>query len=108
MREGSIKLGRKQKLRIHGRDFAAPELRQFRLERSIERSVDLRGVEKARQIFQRMHLAALHARRIEDAVPVFVRPPRCADADLMRANFRWPDWGRGFERIRGTYLIQGR
>src|SRR5271157_5365393 len=96
MREGAIELGREQKSGIYRRDFAAPELRQFRLQRPIERGVDFRGVEEACQVFERVCFAALHSRGIKDAIPVFVRPPRRTDADLMRANFGRPDWGRGF------------
>ena len=68
---------------VHGRDFAAPELAPLGLQRSVERCVDFSGIEEARQIFQRMLLAALHAWGIEDAVPVFIGPARCADADVF-------------------------
>jgi len=49
-------------------------------------SVDLGGIEKTRQIFQRMLFAALHARGIENPVPVFVRPASRTDADVVQVG----------------------
>src|SRR5882762_516026 len=43
-----------------------------------------------RQVFQRMQLAALHLRRIENSLPVLVGPPGGADANLGRAFHKRP------------------
>ncbi len=77
-----MQFGGERELGIHRFGGANPQLGQVRLDVSVERSVDLDHVEAARQNLQRVLFAVLHARRIEDAVPVLVRPAGSADADL--------------------------
>ena len=83
MGEGAVEFGCEKEIRIDCGHFAAPELAPLRLQGAVKRSVDLGGVEETRQIFQRMLLAVLHARGIENSVPVFVRPSSGADADSL-------------------------
>ena len=59
-----------------------PEFRQVRLDVSVEGRVDLDHVDAARQDIERMLFAVLHPGRIEDSLPVFVRPAGSTDADL--------------------------
>src|SRR5580698_8525140 len=68
-----MQLGGEGEFRIHG-DFAGPELGEFGLDVSVERSVD----------FERMLLAEAHAGRVESSVPVFVAPAGGANADARR------------------------
>jgi len=84
VRESAIELRRKQESRIDRCNLAAPQLGQFGLDWPVERSVDLCRIKETSQIFEWMLLAPLHPRRIEDAVPVFIRPARRADADIIQ------------------------
>src|SRR5690242_5301456 len=84
MSEGTVQLCGENKLRIDGFDLSAPEFRQLRLDVSVEGSVDLNYIKTARQNFQRMLLPALHASRIEDSLPVFVRPASRAHPNSAR------------------------
>jgi len=93
--EGAIQLGREQKIGVHGRDPAAPELGELGLDRSVERRVDLGGVEKAGEIFKRMQLAVLHPGWIEDTFPIFVGPASGAEANGVRLGLRQADLCRG-------------
>src|SRR5215469_4336979 len=81
MRECPVQLGGEEKLRIDRRYSLAPQLGHFRLQRTVKRGVDLGGIEESRQILQGMQLPPLHPRRIEDSFPIFIRPPRRADAN---------------------------
>ena len=90
--EGAIEFGGEKKFRIHRRDLAAPELGQFRLQRSVKRGIDFGGVEEARQIFQRMPCGAA-CPGDKDSLPVFVRPSSRADADVFFMNLRRTNWG---------------
>ena len=74
----------KQKAWIYRSHFSAPDLGQLRLDRPVEGSVYLSCIEEASQVFKRMQPVPLHARRIENPFPVFVRPSGRANADLMR------------------------
>src|SRR5580700_58827 len=69
------------KLRID-RDLTHPKLGQFGLDVPVKRGIDLDHIETLRQKFQRMALPALHARRIKDAVPIFIAPTGRTDANL--------------------------
>ena len=85
----------KRKLRVHGRDPAAPELGELGLDRSVERRVDLGGIEEAGEIFKRMQLAVLHTGWIEDAFPVFVGPASSAETNGVRLGLRQAELCRG-------------
>src|SRR5258708_668135 len=82
MSERPMQLGGENKVRIDVLGDARPQLCQYGLDVSEERSIDLDGVETARNQFQRMLLPAMHSGRVEDAVPVLVGPPGRAHADL--------------------------
>ncbi len=81
VREGAIKFGREEKILVHRRDLAAPEFRPLRFQRPIKRCVDLGRVEKVRQIFQRMLLAAATCPEDRRCRPTLYKtspPYRCA------------------------------
>ena len=84
MGERLQQLGREHEFRVHGGNFAAPDFRQLRLNRSVERRVDLNYVEELRQVLQRMNFAGRQVVGVEDAIPVFVGPARRPDPDLSR------------------------
>src|SRR5579864_4739237 len=98
MSECAVKLGREEESRIDGGDLLCPQLGQLGLQRPVKRCVDLGGIEKAGEVFERMHLPLPHARGIEDALPVFIRPSRRADADRwariesLTSRFRVTVW----------------
>ena len=79
--ERTMQLGGEHEIWIHRLGLPRPQLGQVRLDVSVKRSVDLHHVKAARQDFQRMLLAVLHSRRIENSLPVFVRPAGSANAD---------------------------
>ena len=93
--EGAIQLGREKKIGVHGRDPAAPELGELGLDRSVERRVDLGGIEEAGEIFKRMQLAVLHTGWIEDTFPVFVGPASSAETNGVRLGLRQAELCRG-------------
>src|SRR5437899_5050740 len=98
MSECAVKRGREEESWIDGGDLPSPKLGQLGLQRPVKGCVDLGGIEEAGEIFERMHLPLPHARWIENALPVFIRPPRRADADRRTwvesptSRFRAPVW----------------
>src|ERR1700676_724133 len=58
-----------------------PQTPQFRPYVSIKRSVDFDDVEESREKFDRMYFLPRHFRRIQNAVPVFIRPAGSPNAD---------------------------
>src|ERR1700730_8197248 len=85
MGEGAVQLSREYKGRIHRLGRANPQLGQMRLDVSVERSVDFHHVKTSRHHVQRMLLAVLHPRRVEDSLPVFVGPAGGTDADFWES-----------------------
>ena len=83
----------KTKFGIDGLRFAAPEAAEFGADVSVKRSVDFDDVEKAGEIFDGMDFLARDFGRVENAVPIFVRPAGGADADsrglFHNAQARW-------------------
>jgi hypothetical protein len=77
-----VQLGGKQEIRIRVASDLCPELCQFGLYVPVERGVDLDQIKAARDNFQGMLFTPRHARRVQDAFPVFVRPASRTDADL--------------------------
>src|ERR1700737_363649 len=85
MGEGAVQLSREYKGRIHRLGGANPQLGQMRFDVSVERSVDFHHVKTSRHHVQRMLLAVLHPRRIEDSLPVFVGPAGGTDTDFWQS-----------------------
>src|ERR1700676_4847722 len=81
MRKRPVQLGGEYQLWID-RDLASPHFHQFRLDMPVKRSVDLHHIEALSQKFQRMLFPALHARRIENPIPVAIGPASRTDANL--------------------------
>src|ERR1700704_651793 len=73
MRELPSEFGRKQKFRIV-RHLSYPQASDLRPDGLVERSVDFDRVEVARNILKRVEAARLQP-RINDSVPVLIRPP---------------------------------
>src|SRR5271157_736648 len=80
MGERPVELGREHELRIHRPRFAAPQLAPLRLDVAVKRRIDLQHIDIARQVLHRM-LRLLELRRIDDALPVLIRPSSRADVD---------------------------
>src|SRR5690348_16794789 len=80
MRKGAVQLCRKNKITIHARGHAAPLFSYCRLDVTVKRRVDLDQIEKVRQIFNAF--ARLERRRVDNSLPILIRPARHADFDL--------------------------
>ena len=78
-----FKLRREVEIRIHPRNFAAPQAAKLGLDVPVKRSVDLDHVEKPRQIFQGVQFVASDFGRVKNPVPVFVRPAGSSNANLV-------------------------
>ena len=76
-----MQLGRENKIRIDRRCLPAPEPSQFWPDVSVKRSIDFDDVEEASQKFYGMNFLARYFGRLEDSVPVFIRPAGSPDAD---------------------------
>src|SRR3981189_3660104 len=79
-----MQFGRENKIRIDRRRLPAPEPSQFWPDVSVKRSIDFDDVEEASQKFYGMNFLARYFGRVEDSVPVFIRPAGSSNADSRR------------------------
>src|SRR5580700_475571 len=81
MRKRPVQLRGKEKIRIDRRCLPRPQTAQFRPNVPVKRSVNFYDVKESRQKFYGMNFLACNFWRIENPVPVFVRPAGSPDAD---------------------------
>ena len=81
MSERPMQLRGEKKIRIDRVRLSRPQSPQFRPYVPIKRGVDFDHVEESRQKFDGVDFLARHFRRIQNPVPVLIRPPGSPDAD---------------------------
>src|SRR5215471_20924662 len=92
MRKGSVQLRGELEPRIHGSNFATPDLCEFRSDRTVKRCIDLDYVEELRHVFEGMNFARRQVIGIKDPRPVLIRPAGGADENVSLAfhDLGWP------------------
>src|SRR5262245_5232498 len=87
MGEDLGQLGGEFEAGIHGRSVVAPALCALRLQRPIERGVDLAAVEVFGDVDEFVSIALLYVGGIDDALPIGVLESSGAEEDGMRRHF---------------------
>src|SRR5271154_5371684 len=81
-----MQLRSKKKVWINRFRLSGPQTPQLRTDMPIKRSVDFDDIKESRQKLDRMDFLSSHFRRVENPVPVLVRPAGSPNAD-SRSGF---------------------